>query len=932
MKARILPLTLFIALLLVLPPSGGHFITAQGPEPPGLNQPLTGLPSLPHGGPYQTPDGLWVMPAGARLPIETAGLSPQATGGPDDFGYTWDDLVPLNWIDATDGTDTGMSGYSYGQRVGPIWLPFQFKYYENTYNQVYIAASGYLAFTDEGIWPSQPRVPSPAKPNNIIAPYATPLRLATSGPANRVYYKSGGSAPNRYFVVEWYQVKYYEGEQYTFEVILYENGDIVFQYQTMSYGYSYACGVAGIEDSTGLDGLNYVPFCRQAPSNKAVRFTRPALSARVSVRPLYQGRFTRAGETVAFQVPIRNTGELGSDTYDLTLSSSWPATLYHADGATPLTDTDGDGAVDTGSLAQGGTFTVTVKVQTPGMVNVGDNNSATLTARSSLNTSKSKTVTLQTAIPAPFAQVYEDDADGAMSLYLVQPNAQALKKATPDRYHGFSPAVAEMPNGFAYFWIKGRSVGNVYVAEVEYTLLDRSGNATRAVGKLTDHSAATMSTYDYAPAIAVAPNGRIGVLWYRYLWNSNTSQSNYNIWFAILDSSGKLVYGPANLTNNNAWGTWSDYGVPRFYSPRIAATGDNRFVLAWERYSQESSGGLADIYYAVRDTNGTEVKGVSKFTNGVAGSKYYYEPTLATLTGNRALLAYTGPNGISYAVLDSSGNTLKPETVVGGYGWGPDAVQLSSGNIVVAWSGWANDKNTIMFAVLNETTYDVMAGPTMLNNPAAPTGDAYVSVAADAADRAILTWMDYEWSYRRNLYYALVNRSGSILTPPTIFRTSQAASPYIASSYEGYGNTSYSLVTPTSNDVDGRVTSSLAGGPPGGVAAISALVGNYGRTTATSVVLTATLDSNLTYAGAIPNPTAVSTPTVVWNLPDLGFLGGGQVVLWATVPSTTIGTRYPVTWTLTSAGTEATPDDNTAVTQVMIARQVFLPLVLRNYP
>jgi hypothetical protein len=270
----------------------------------------------------------------------------------------------------------------------------------------------------------------------VIAPYWTPVYIGTGG---WIRYLSGGTAPNRYFVVEWHDVAgggptddIGKDELYRFQVVLYENGDIVFQYQTMTYSgdYWYWCGAAGIEDSTGLDGLTYVSFCNQAPSNKAVRFYRPAPSARVKIWPLYQGRFTRAGATESFQVPIRNTGELGADTYDLSVSSSWPVSLYAADGITPLTDTDGDGAVDTGSVAQGGTVTITVKVQTPAGANVGDDNSAAITVRSSRDTSKSKTVTLQTAVPAPFAQVYRDEADGAMSLYLVQPAAQAVKKAT----------------------------------------------------------------------------------------------------------------------------------------------------------------------------------------------------------------------------------------------------------------------------------------------------------------------------------------------------------------------------------------------------------------------------------------------------------------------------------------------------------------------
>ena len=82
----------------------------------------------------------------ARVSLsKAASAAPQATGGPDDYGYTWDDSVALSWIDATSGTDTGMSGYG-GQAVG-VSLPFPFKYYENTFNSVYIVGAGYLSFS-----------------------------------------------------------------------------------------------------------------------------------------------------------------------------------------------------------------------------------------------------------------------------------------------------------------------------------------------------------------------------------------------------------------------------------------------------------------------------------------------------------------------------------------------------------------------------------------------------------------------------------------------------------------------------------------------------------------------------------------------------------------------------------------------------------------
>ncbi|NCT22345.1 hypothetical protein GW781_14480, partial [bacterium] len=121
-----------------------------------------------------------------------------------------------------------------------------------------------------------------------------------------------------------------------------------------------------------------------------------------------------------------------------------------------------------------------------------------------------------------------------MSLDLIQPNTQVVKKATPDWYYGYNMAVTAAPNGnFVYLWTKYRGLGgSVYVREIEYTLLDHYGNTVRAVSKLTDNSGATMRTYDYSPSVAVAPNGTIGVAWYRYLYNSATSQSNYNIYFA----------------------------------------------------------------------------------------------------------------------------------------------------------------------------------------------------------------------------------------------------------------------------------------------------------------------------------------------------------------------------------------------------------------
>ena len=193
--------------------------------------------------------------------------------------------------------------------------------------------------------------------------------------------------------------------------------------------------------------------------------------------------------------------------------------------------------------------------------------------------------------------------------------------------------------------------------------------------------------------------------------------------------------------------------------------------------------------------------------------------------------------------------------------------------------------------------------------------------------------MDRDYSYRHHLYYALVNDDGSILTQPTIFRTAENStygSQNISSSYEGYGNTSYTI-NPTSNEVDTYIQSpNLVGAAPGGIASIPIDFGNNGMTTATSVVITATLDISVTYAGDTSGITPVQNGnTFTWDIPDLDFLGNGRFSIYVNAPNEAIGSRFPVTLEIASAETDADATDNSTDVDVMISNQVFLPVIMR---
>ena len=85
--------------------------SAEKENPQQRRAPLTEEGLLPRAEPSmdepaQDPAG---QPPDVPLDGWPATNTPQAAGGPDDFGYTWDDSGALVWIDATAGTDTGLS-------------------------------------------------------------------------------------------------------------------------------------------------------------------------------------------------------------------------------------------------------------------------------------------------------------------------------------------------------------------------------------------------------------------------------------------------------------------------------------------------------------------------------------------------------------------------------------------------------------------------------------------------------------------------------------------------------------------------------------------------------------------------------------------------------------------------------------------------------
>jgi ELWxxDGT repeat protein len=125
-------------------------------------------------------------------------------------------------------------------------------------------------------------------------------------------------------------------------------------------------------------------------------------------------------------------------------------------------------------------------------------------------------------------------------------------------------------------------------------------------------------------------------------------------------------------------------------------------------------------------------------------------------------------------------------------------------------------------------------------------------------------------------------------------------------------------------------TPQLVGAPPVGAATIPIEYGNQGLTATSAATLTATLPAGLSYISDTSgiSPT-VSGNLLTWHLPPPQALSSGSFTLQLRTPAAAYGTRYSVKLTLAVAGQESTPADNTTTVQVMIARQVYLPLTRR---
>ena len=159
------------------------------------------------------------------------------------YGYNLDTNTSYSWIEISQ-TGINMSDISekddYYQKIDILseggW---SFKFFNTIYNDIYVSTNGWMSFTNLGDTNTMIEDIPSSKLENIdcIALFGedlNPCNFENGG--GDIFYNFSGIAPNRYLVIEYYQVFDFRDEALIgdFEAILYENGTIKFQYKNIN--------------------------------------------------------------------------------------------------------------------------------------------------------------------------------------------------------------------------------------------------------------------------------------------------------------------------------------------------------------------------------------------------------------------------------------------------------------------------------------------------------------------------------------------------------------------------------------------------------------------------------------------------------------------------------------------------------------------------
>lgn len=244
------------------------------------------------------PEGIWGTwfnyggngPA-SQLASASIAVDPEASGGsagidlaggPDSYGYKWLDSDQIGgpvfgWLDITEtGEVVELFGEGNGSLSEEIPLPFDFRYYGETYSSFWICESGYIVFDDpegEGRMVNY-ALPQTYAPSAGLFPFWDNIGTDESGTIYTQAYEDS-------VVISWVDVRHQSWSSddgpYTFQILLTSDGAVHFRYLEMNP--RLISSTIGIQNSGGHVGLTamYNNSVEDYPRDSlAIRFVPPA--------------------------------------------------------------------------------------------------------------------------------------------------------------------------------------------------------------------------------------------------------------------------------------------------------------------------------------------------------------------------------------------------------------------------------------------------------------------------------------------------------------------------------------------------------------------------------------------------------------------------------------------------------------------------------
>jgi hypothetical protein len=159
------------------------------------------------------------------------------------------EAIPYDWVEIYGTNNTGITGDN--ETAGPFPIGFNFPYYGQSYDNLYICSNGFASFTSQSTEPNNIPIPWPTEPNNLLAVLWDDLMMT---PNSNIWYQWDFTYGR--FIVEWNKPVSWMLPQASqkFEMFLWNNGYIDFIYQNVVNPTLTSCTV-GVENLSGDIGV-----------------------------------------------------------------------------------------------------------------------------------------------------------------------------------------------------------------------------------------------------------------------------------------------------------------------------------------------------------------------------------------------------------------------------------------------------------------------------------------------------------------------------------------------------------------------------------------------------------------------------------------------------------------------------------------------------